>query len=435
MKKKNIFLRSLIIYCLVLILLIGAGLFVLNRFLVSYEASRPDNAMEEFMADKDRSFWLNGLQELIDQGFNEFTKADALISDFGIDENADISWRSNVGDHESKEYDVRLGSARICTVSLSPAEDVGFGLNSWAVSSWNFNMPGGSDIIISVPNGCTVSINGVEVGSSYINGIGGIEIELEHSFDIAPAAEIYEIKGMKGPAEIKAHDSQGNELEAQSVSATEVAFLTEPSQSFSFCALPDAQVFINGVEISGEYCSPVEFNLGTYADSAIMRYECSELYSEPEISVISGGENVSALDMPIGKCYIPGAGSEIEGEMADFLEDFIYAYIDFSADKNNAAEANFATLSRYLLPGSELYNLTAKTIENIAWATTSDLEYNSISYYDLIPLGEGRYICSISYDISYTLGGRDLDVENGNLILIEEQNGKYYVAAMSAAIE
>lgn len=434
-KNANRFLRSLIIYCLVLIVIIGAGLFVLNRFLVSYEASRPDRAMEKFMSEKDRSFWLSGLENVVDTEFNEFTKADALLSDFGLDENAEISWRSNISEGDEMEYDVRLGSSRICRVSFVPGDDVGFGMNSWEVSGWKFSIPGGTDIRVSVPTGSTVTINGVEADSSYISGIGSMEIPLEHSFDIAPASDIYEISRMMGPAEIKAFDSLGNELNAQVISKTEVAFLPEPVSSFSFCALPGSSVYINGVEITGEYCSPLDLGLGDHS-SGIMLYECTGLFSEGEISVIHEGESVSPFDAPFGKCFIPGASKTIDGKLAEFVEGFIYAYINFSADKDNTTEDNFAALAKYLLRSSELYTLTSKTIENITWVTTDNLVYNSIDYYDLLPLGDGKYICSISYDISYTIGAsRDLNIQSGNLILIEEVDGKYYVSDMSTSTQ
>lgn len=434
-KKKNIYLRALLIYCLVLIVIIGAGLFVLNRFLVSYEASRPDNAMEEFMADTDRSFWTNGLKELVDAGFNEFTKTGAVLSDFGIDESGEITWSSLPGEGEIREFVVRLGSSKICTLSFVPADDVGFGLNSWRFADKKFSMPGGNDIRISAPEGSIVSINGVEVGEGYIIGQGQMDISLEHSFDIAPEANIYEIKDMMGPAEIKAFDSKGIELDAQSVSATEVAFLPEPLNSFSFYALPDSRVFINGCEIGEEYRSAVPLGLDTLENDAIVLYECSDLYSDCSISVQHNGQEVSPIENALGTCYIPGASKTIEGKLAKFVEGFIYAYVNFSADKDDAAEANFVTLSSYLLKDSELYKLTANTIENITWATTSNPVYNSIEYYDLIPLNGGKYICSIAYDVSYTLGSDDLHVQAGNLILIEEIDGKFYVSAMGAALQ
>ncbi len=434
MKKKNIFLRAFLIYCLILILIIGAGLLVLRSFLKSYEASRPDNTVEEFMASRDHDFWLDGLQELIDAGFNEFTLPGAMLSDFGIDENAEISWRSNASDSKTEQsYDVRLGSSKICTLLLRSSNNVGFGLKSWVVSDWEFTMPGGADIRLSVPTGCTAEINGVAVSADYITDVGSISLSLEHDFDIPPAAEIYEIKGMMGPADIKAFDADGNELEAASVSANHVEFLPEPTQEFSFLALEGAEVYVNGQEITGNYCSPLD--LGLEGESSILRYECQGLFGEPDIRVVQDEELVEAIELPVGYCYIPGASEEIEGNLSEFLEGFIYAYVNFSANKDHNAEGNFAALSNYLLPGSELYTLIANTIENIAWATTSGLEYNSISYFDLIPLGDERYICSIAYDISYTLGPDELEVKDGNLILVEKHDGRYRVAAMSAALQ
>ncbi len=435
MKKKNIFLRALIIYCLVLIIILGAGLFVLNRFLTSYEASRPDNAMEDFMADTERSFWIDGLQSLVDAGFNEFTKADAVLADFGIDENADITWRSLPNDGDVKKFNVRLGSARICTVNFVAADDVGFGLNNWRLADWEFSMPAGNDIRISVPEGSTIHINSVKVGESYICGNSAMEVSLEHSFDIAPEAVIYEIKNMMGPAEIKAYDKFGRQMDAQSVSATDFAYLPEPLNGFSFCALPDSKVLINGQEIGEEYCSPLEFGLNAADDNSVLSYDCSGLYSDCSISVIYNGEEISPVETAFGKCYIPGASETIEGELAEFIEKFIYAYINFSADKDDATTDNFNALAKLLYSGSELYKLTANTIENIKWATTSGLQYNSIDYYDLIPIGNDKFVCSIAYDISYTLGAEELHVQSGNLILIEKIDGKYYVTDMGAAIQ
>ena len=434
MKKKNLYLRALLIYCLVLILIIGAALAVLCFFLKSYEASRPDNTVEEFMAGRDKDFWLDGLQELVDAGFNEFTLADAELTDFGIDPDADITWRSNASDSKTEQiYQVRLGSSKICTLYLRASNNVGFGMKSWVVSDWEFNMPGGSDIRLSVPTDCTAQINGVEVSADYITDVGSISLSLEHSFDIPPAAEIYEIKSMMGPADIKAFDADGNELEAASVSPTHVEFLPVPTEEFSFLALKNAQVYVNGHEISGEYCSPFDLGLGTESD--LLLYECSDLYGLPDIRVVQDDELVSAITLPAGQCYIPGASEDIEGDLAKFLEGFIYAYVDFTANKDKNADGNFAALANYLMPGSDLYKLIADTIENIAWATTGGLEYNSISYSDLIPLGGDKYICSIAYDISYTLGTSDLDVKDGNLILIEKHEGKYRVSAMSAALQ
>ena len=431
MKKKNYYLRALIIYIVVLALILGAGLFVLNRFLISYEASRPDNVMEAYMETHDRNYFLGGLQTLISEGFNEFTLTTAAPAQFGIDEQGDLTWRSAGGDDAGKTYEVRMGKTKVCTVSLVPGEDVGFGMKNWTLGGEQFHMSGGTDITISVPTGCTAVINGINVGSSYVSGVGTIGVELAHSFDKAPDSEVYVIKNMMGPAEITAFDQYGQELSPVFLSENEIEFHPEPVQSFSFYALPGAEVSINGTDISGEYCSSIGDELGI----EILLYECDALYAEPQISVLADGRSFAPGQLNMGTCFIPDASPVImDDAMAEFLEGFIYAYVDFTADKNDAAEANFVALAQYLLPESEFYTLTANSIENIAWATTSGLKYNSIDYFDLIPLGGDRYICDIYYDISYTLGSRNLDIKSTNTILIEKVDGKYYVVTMGAEL-
>lgn len=432
MKKKNYYLRALIIYIVVLALILGAGIFVLNRFLISYEASRPDNAMESYMESHDRDYFLAGLQKLISAGFNEFTLTTASPTDFGMDEAGELTWRSAGGTDSEKYYEVRLGSAKILSITMGENEDVGFGMKNWTVTGEEFHIPGVNDITVSVPSGCTASINGIEVGSSYVSGVGTVGVELAHSFDKAPDSEIYVIKNMLGPAEITAVDPYGNELEPVFISDKEIEFHPEPTCSFSFYALPGAEVSINGSDISGQYCTPIGSELGV----EILRYECDDLYTEPQISVSADGKGVTPARLHLGSFFVPDASPVVlDEEMSEFLEGFIYAYVDFAANKNDSAQANFAVLSRYLLPESELYTVNADSIENIAWAATSGLTYNSIDYTDLIPLGGGKYLCNIHYDISYTLGANDLDVKTTHSIVIETVDGRYYVAEMGTELK
>ena len=140
MKRKSYYLRALIIYIVVLALILGAALFVLNRFLIAYEATRPDNSVEAYMSERGREHWLGGLQELIDMGFSEFTLSTATPADFGIDEEGSITWRSAGGDDSVKYYDVRMGNAKICTLTLTPGEEVGFGMSRWLVSGEEYRM-------------------------------------------------------------------------------------------------------------------------------------------------------------------------------------------------------------------------------------------------------------------------------------------------------
>ncbi|MBR5261369.1 MAG: hypothetical protein IKV47_04280, partial [Oscillospiraceae bacterium] len=203
-KKKNTFLRALVIYCVVLAVIFAAALIVLRQFLVSYEASRPDNTVIAFMEEKDLQFWLDGADSVIKSGFNEFSDLSAGVEDFGLNPNAELNWRSAVGGSDSVQYyDVRLGTSRFCRMTLTPGEDVGFGFKEWEVTALEFSPGNDTTITVHVPAGATATINGVEISSDYLNGNGTIGVALSHSFDQLPVSDVYVVEGMRGPIDLK----------------------------------------------------------------------------------------------------------------------------------------------------------------------------------------------------------------------------------------
>ncbi len=432
MKKRSKFGIALLIYCLVLILAVGGVLFALHSFLVSYEASRPDNTVEAYFEEKDRSFWLDGLSGAISADLNEFTAPEAGLADFGLDPDAEITWRSAVGGDESTlYYDVKLGSALLARLTLVPDADVGFDMSSWRVEDCAFQSVPGSSITICVPSGCTAYINDVAVGSEYFSGNGQTGVTLEHEFDIAPQSDIYVVENMRGPTEIKAYDEKGAELSPVGVSGSEVAFLSQPEYSVGFYTTANAKVYINGLEVTGSNVSAVGENLDRSV--SFLYYEFNDLYTQPEVSVTVDDVPVSPSQLSLGTCYFPGAQSNIDAgsRLGSFIENFIHAYVDFGANKDGAAEANFAALSAYLISGTELYQTCYATVENIAWATTSDLVYHDTGCYDLMPLPNGDYVCHITYDVSYQFATTQRDITADYVVLIHPVDDGYRVVAMS----
>ena len=62
--KKHGFAIALLIYCSALTIVFAAGLFVLWRYLVAYEKSPPDTAVEEFIEGIDADFIQSMLSEI-----------------------------------------------------------------------------------------------------------------------------------------------------------------------------------------------------------------------------------------------------------------------------------------------------------------------------------------------------------------------------------
>ena len=146
----------------------------------------------------------------------------------------------------------------------------------------------------------------------------------------------------------------------------------------------------------------------------------------------AGGESVEPVALSLGSvCDIPGASASIDGALESFIERFIHAYVDFGANKDRDAEGNFAVLSGYLVAGTDLYQTCYATVENIAWASTGDLVYHDIGCYDLMPLGNGDYVCHITYDVSYQFATTQRDIVADYVVLIRPEGSSYRVVAMS----
>lgn len=428
--KKSRFLRALMIYCLCLAVITGAGLIVLNRFLVSYEASRPDNAVEAFFEENGKDFWLGGIDDTIKAGFNDFSDLSAGLEEFSLDPNAEVSWRSAAGGNDSVQYyDVRLGSSRVGRLTVIPAEDVGFGFKSWVVSDCSFSPGTDTTITISVPSGSTAAVNGVEVGSEYLSSNGSVNVNLGHNFDIAPDSDVYVIEGMRGPVDIKAYDADGTELEPNEISGTEVEFLPEPEYSFSFYASTDAQVSVNGTDITGTYCANIGGNV--HESAQLLLYECSGLYTQPEILVSVNGSAVDPVQLGMGTVYAPNASAEASEEVRAFLTDFIKAYCVFSNNQNDNPTGNFFALAQYLQPESEFYDTLLKSCEAVSWIKERIVTYRGIDVYDVIPMSDGSFICHIEYRLSIQYTGTVYEPDTTCVVLVVPNGNSYQVAGMA----
>lgn len=423
-KKRNWFLLSLGIYALILLVAIGIGLNVFWNYLEAYEASLPDTAMAAYMEIRGDDFWKAEAQRVVSEGFNEFADHNATIADYGIDPEGTVIW-SGKGEGSNRQYEIRIGAVKICTVKVVPGEEVGFGLSNWVITGETFDFGTDTEVTVAVPTGAVPTINGVPVGTEYKTGEGTLSVELNHEFDMVPASEIYVIGGLRGPVELKAADAQGAELEAVQIGEKEFHFVPRAVSLFRFVAPTDAVVSVNGVDIAAQYAEEAAPEL---APGRLGIYEASELYHEPEISVVWNGKTLDAVELSTGTFYIPGGGAQLEGELAEFADGFTHAYVDFMANKNRTASYNFSVLAPYLIRGSDLYASMNETRENIVWAKTSGLTYHETSAFDHIELGDGSHLCYVSYDVSYVFQGNPRDVaETMALRIIVDENGDYKV--------
>ena len=131
--------RFLIVWALVLLLLGGAGCYLLYQYLGVYEVTRPDPVMDDFIRNTELTEIIDMAKENIPFELTEFENPRDLYTSYveAIDLSRAVNYRVNSGKSEPEHivYDVRSGPNLICEVFLEPDGDTpGFGRNYWSVS-------------------------------------------------------------------------------------------------------------------------------------------------------------------------------------------------------------------------------------------------------------------------------------------------------------
>lgn len=149
------------------------------------------------------------------------------------------------------------------------------------------------DYRILVPEGSTVTVNGVKLDSSYDTGETATPAFLEgyDDYGTLPELEVWVVEGLHIQPEVTVEDSDGNDLGEPAVDGTELTFMEEGDSKLSDEHSSDAEKFTNA-----------------YAD-----YVCGEAASEDDLTALQ--EMVlddSALDKAIAALKVEADGRTVE---------------------------------------------------------------------------------------------------------------------------
>lgn len=240
-RKKN---RGSKIYAIFLgvyiILLAAAAMYGLSKmweYAVEYENSRPDNVMEEYVADLSENLWDESIAETIAAMPHEMQSDEdcaAIVQDLLRN---DITYsRVGGGDELTQVYNLRCNGSVFGKVTLkqdeSKADEVKYGMLPWLIYKEEFDFTGlYSSIEITVPASYSVQLNGNTLGQEYIVE-SGIHMDVLDAYYSAypnlPTKVTYRFDNIIGSIEPTVLDEDGNE------------FVIDPNK--------DDSQFIKGVE-------------------------------------------------------------------------------------------------------------------------------------------------------------------------------------------
>ncbi len=150
---------------------------------------------------------------------------------------------------------------------------------------------------------------------------------------------------------------------------------------------------------------------------------------EPEIRVTDpSGETVDTLTE---ERFTDNCSPEDREELTELADRFLRAYILYSSNVDGNYSGNYFRMAEMIVPGSTLQKRMRYAVAGLTWAGSRGEELQSVEYRHFMDLGNGYYLCDLSYD-NASLGVRGWVTTTNNLKLVMVRGEKLLVTAMSS---
>ncbi len=216
-KFKHGFALGMVIYAVVFLILVAVGLSFLWKFIAAFEASRPLNTIDDYMAKLTDEHICDTQADLIariDHNIQSEEECRKLICDT-ISGGITYAKKTSECTDTKTVYVLRSGSRIIGSVTMTTTQFDEYNFARWTISEENFDfsfLMGTETYTVTVPEEFLVYVNGTELDERYVVE-SGIEYKaLSHFYDDYPMPTMvtYQVAPGMGSFETVVTDAKGN---------------------------------------------------------------------------------------------------------------------------------------------------------------------------------------------------------------------------------
>ena len=217
-RKKNRFWLGFAIYLLLLALLLGAALYVFRDFLICFEATRPERAVEAFgvrleRGEADRSAVRAGLKGL---DLTLQSEDDAIAAALQKLRGARLAEDLSQSGEETRVCRVIADGVNCGSVTLRRQEAGRYGFAAWELGEERYDFsPWYYTLAVTVPTDYTVRCGGVTLDDSYVAERGIPYAALSECYETLegmPTMQRYETGALLSEYTLQVFDASGREL-------------------------------------------------------------------------------------------------------------------------------------------------------------------------------------------------------------------------------
>lgn len=425
--KKSRFRSFLVIYSLVLLVLVGVSLFVFSLYLKVYEANLPQKVLDKFFEEADERYWHSLLLERFDSKVGEFEDKENVIEKLGLSEvdSEDLSCHKNIKEYteETPVYTLRYKGREFAELRLKSEESDSFGVKKWKVDtvklSFDDSLANDVKVTVTAPPEWSVTLNGKTLGKDRVteSRVDYPNIsEFEQGMEGIPYRIRYTVDGLFDVPEIKVFGEDGAEelvdIDGYDYYAGSESALTK---SISAVICDKYTLLVNGVPADKKYV--VETGLPyTFLDGMdsygveypnMVKYKISGFFFDPEVKAVdASGRELELVDDGSESPYFELELDENrEREYASLAEEFVRAYIKYTADGRDNLQENHERVLSYTAYGSEADTVIRQSYYGVYWNNAYKVTYNELELYDFISYGDRAFSCKAKYDTVFSYYG------------------------------
>lgn len=201
-------------------------------------------------------------------------------------------------------------------------------------------------------------------------------------------------------------------------------------------------VYVNGVQLDDSYITNqesrefeiLEFFYGTYdlPELVLLTYEAGPFMSEEfEMKVYDPDGKPFVMDENFDENILIALNDEsLRGELDEFLEEFINAYVQFAGCANANRFANYKYVIQFVVPDSKLAQRMSEAVEGLEFAKSRGDKVAEIEVHHYVPVEENKYMLDVTYKVDTTGNEGVVQTTTNVKMIIVESDGKFLVESM-----
>ena len=414
------FKRGYTIYMLCLLAALAVGLIVLWMRMEAYEKSRPDKALDQYIAAAGDSAYWRGM--LLEKGVEE-----AYVDTLDL---ADVSFRKRLGVYtdDVPVYSVCFGDVEMISVELAKGGQVGFGYNEWEIGDVSLS---GSRLCVYVPWDAVVRVDGKDVGKDFPVQENAKELQLgifdANAKDIRGLSK-YELGTVYMADRVAVEDKDGRAFELSHASGSSYYYAPFMSD-YKITAPTGCNVTVNGIALTSENAkleeSPLEDFEGMeeYVKTVPRQtiYTVEGLIMQPEIEVRDADGDIieGSADGTVYRYDVPQ--EELTKELSDYISTVFDAYIAYSGGRGGNLIGNYNRYISYAVPDSEVVERATRAQESIQWISGKDKKLKGSKIAKYTPYSDELFTAQIDF----TLDGDNAENANSYLLVFVKYKGAW----------